>query len=195
MEQEVFTKHQKLSAFPAVKLSYIIYRRLKEHGIRPIFMWVEDKVLRRIRGVAPQASTQVQPLLYVGGQHRRRGLEQMRSWGITAIVNMREESDDAARGATLEHYLWLPTPDDAAPSPDMLQRGVEFIAAQLAAGHGVYIHCASGVGRAPLMAATYLVSTGMSAEEAWATIRRSRPFIRPTPPQLEALAAFAQKER
>ena len=137
----------------------------------------------------------MQPLLYVGGQHRRRGLERMRSWGITAIVNMREESDDAARGLALDHYLWLPIPDDSAPSPDMLRCGVEFIAAQIAAGRGVYIHCASGVGRAPLMAAAYLVSTGMSAEEAWTTIRRSRPFIRPTPPQLEALVAFAQGER
>ena len=81
----------------------------------------------------------------------------MRAWGIAAVVNMRAEADDAAHGLALEHYLWLPTVDDAVPSLEELQRGVDFIATQIAAGRGVYIHCAAGVGRAPLMAAAYLL--------------------------------------
>ncbi len=117
----------------------------------------------------------------------------MRAWGISAVVNMRAEVDDAARGLALEHYLWLPTVDDAVPSLEELQRGADFIAAQIAAKRGVYIHCAAGVGRAPLMAAAYLVSTGMSPEIAWSTIRRRRAFVRPTPPQIAALEQLAQR--
>jgi hypothetical protein len=115
----------------------------------------------------------------------------MRDEGITAVVNMREEADDAERGVSLDHYLWLPTTDVAAPTLEDLARGVAFVAAQHDAGRSVYIHCASGVGRAPTMAAAYLVHRGASPEEAWDAIRRTRPFIRPTPPQISVLQAFA----
>jgi hypothetical protein len=41
------------------------------------------------------------------------------------------------------------------------------------------------------MAAAYLISTGLTEEESWALIRATRPFIRPTPPQLEQIQRFA----
>lgn len=115
----------------------------------------------------------------------------MRALGITAVVNMREEADDAERGVALDHYLWLPTTDDTPPTMADFTRGASFIAEQIKAGHGVYIHCAAGVGRAPSMAAAYLIHTGMAPDAAWETVRQGRPFIRPTPPQIEALKAFS----
>jgi protein-tyrosine phosphatase len=90
----------------------------------------------------------------------------------------------------MDHYLWLPTTDDHPPGLEDLERGATFIAGQIEAGRGVYVHCASGVGRAPTMAAAYLVSAGMSVDAAWETIRRGRPFIRPTPPQIEVIRQF-----
>jgi protein-tyrosine phosphatase len=60
-------------------------------------------------------------------------------------------------------------------------------------GGRVYVHCAGGVGRAPTMAAAYLVSTGLATEEAWALIRRKRPFIKPTEAQRAALEQFARE--
>jgi protein-tyrosine phosphatase len=62
---------------------------------------------------------------------------------------------------------------------------------EVANGGVVYVHCGSGVGRAPTMVAAYLISTGMAPEQAWACIQAVRPFIRPTPPQLEQIARFA----
>jgi len=47
------------------------------------------------------------------------------------------------------------------------------------------------VGRAPTMAAAYLVQQGMTPQDAWASIRRVRPFIRPTPAQVAQIEAFA----
>jgi hypothetical protein len=41
------------------------------------------------------------------------------------------------------------------------------------------------------MAAAYLISRGRTEEDAWAVIRASRPFVRPTPPQLEQIERFA----
>lgn len=191
MEQTIFEKQTRLKTFPPFALVYIIYRRLLEHGLRATSLWVQDKIARRTRGFSPPHISRVQPNLYVGGQHRQRGLAQMRDLGITAVVNMREESDDAQRGLALDHYLWLSTTDDTAPATEDLERGVDFISRHIAEGHGVYIHCAAGVGRAPMMAAAYLMRTGMSAAQAWDAIRQARPFIRPTPPQIRALNAFA----
>lgn len=192
LEHDVFATHQRLTAFPPAKLVYIIIRRLREQGLRPTALWVWDKLVLLAQGISPRSLSQIQPLLFVGGQHRRRGLPRMRAWGIAAVVNMRAEADDAAHGLALEHYLWLPTVDDAVPSLEELQRGVDFIATQIAAGRGVYIHCAAGVGRAPLMAAAYLVSTGMAPNAAWSAIRKRRVFVRPTPPQISALEQVAQ---
>lgn len=195
MEQATFERQTRLKTFPPFALVYIIYRRLLEHGVRATYLWVQDKIVRRTRGFSPPHISQVQPGLYVGGQHRRRGLAEMRALGITTVVNMREESDDARRGLSLDHYLWLSTTDDAPPTPEDLDRGVDFIVHHIAEGRGVYIHCAAGVGRAPMMAAAYLVRTGMSAAQAWDVIRQVRPFIRPTPPQITALDAFANRKK
>jgi protein-tyrosine phosphatase len=177
--------------FPPAQLAYIVYRRLLEQGVEPMRLWLRDKIVRRMTGFSPREISEVQPRLYVGGQHTRRGLTRMLADGIGAVVNMREESDDAKRGAAPEHYLWLPTTDDHAPTPEDLARGVGFITEHIAAERGVYVHCASGVGRAPTMAAAYLVSTGLKPAAAWSAIRARRPFIRPTPPQIEAVATYA----
>lgn len=191
METTIFEKQTRLRKFPPAQLLYILYRRLAEQGLRATALWVKDKVVRRLRGYSPADISGVAPQLFVGGQQRPKGLVAMRELGISAVVNMREESDDAARGVALDHYLWLPTTDDAAPSAEALQRGIAFIAEAIDAGRGVYIHCGAGVGRAPTMAAAYLVHKGATAEAAWETIRRARPFIRPTPPQVKAIEALA----
>lgn len=193
LDPHVYVLHERLKKFPPAQLLYIIYRRLVEHGFSATNMWVMDKVLRRVNGFSPPQVSEVLPGLFVGGQQSRRGSRRMRELGITAVVNMREESDDAARGVALDHYLWLPITDDAAPDLASLERGSRFIETQRAARRGVYIHCASGVGRAPTMAVAYLVWSGKTLEEAWELMRKARPFIRPTPPQFDILEAFAEK--
>ncbi|MCU0519137.1 MAG: dual specificity protein phosphatase family protein [Anaerolineae bacterium] len=191
METSIFEKQARLRSFPPAQLIYIVYRRLVEQGLRPTALWLKDKVFRRARGYSHPATSEVAPRLFVGGQQRPKGLAAMRALGITAVVNMREESDDAARGVALDDYLWLPTTDDAAPALDDLERGSTFIAQHIDAGRGVYIHCGAGVGRAPTMAAAYLVQEGATPEAAWETLQRGRPFIRPTPPQIAAIREFA----
>ncbi len=192
MKPEVYAIHQKLEAYPLIKALYILYCRFREDGLRITSLWFWDKIVRNIQGVSPQSLSQITPRLYVGGQQRKHGLARLEARGIQAVVNLRGEFDDAARGVAPEHYLWLPTTDDAPPTVAELARAATFIATQIAAGRGVYIHCAAGVGRAPTTAAAYLVSTGVGPEEAWATVRQGRPFIRPTPPQIEIVSSFAQ---
>ena len=191
MEPGVYIRHERLKSFPPAQMVYIIYRRIIEHGMFATYLWITDKILRRVKGFSPPNISEVIPGLYVGGQQTKRGLHQMRALGITAIVNMREESDDAVRGVAMNYYLWLPITDDAAPSLDDLERGSRFIEAQLSAGRGVYVHCASGVGRAPTLAAAYLVHKGKTPGDAWSTVADGRPFIRPTPPQIDIIETYA----
>jgi protein-tyrosine phosphatase len=104
---------------------------------------------------------------------------------------MRIEYDDNHAGIAPDAYLHLPTVDDTSPSLAHLRQGVDFITEEIARGGTVYVHCASGVGRAPALAAAYLVSTGIGPDEAWERIRAVRPFVRPTPSQVEQVRRFA----
>jgi protein-tyrosine phosphatase len=100
--------------------------------------------------------------------------------GITATVNLREKAGDVARGVTLERHLWLPTVDDTSPKVEDLREASAFIGQAMAEGRGVYVHCLSGVGRAATTVAAYLVTTGLTPDQAWAKIRSVRPFVRPS---------------
>ena len=170
----------------------ILDRRLGDQGLSTTGWWALDHVARLLTGTNIRRVSQITPHLYVGGQHRAHGLARMRRRGITAAVNLRDEFDDEAAGLAFPHYLYLPTPDDGAPTLEHLRLGAEFIAAQIADGGVVVVHCGSGIGRAATMAAAYFVNQGMSPDQAWDRIRQNRPFIRPTPPQIEQLARFAQ---
>jgi predicted protein tyrosine phosphatase len=154
-------------------------------------LWAADHAARVFTGANTRHLSQVTPHLHLGGQHRRHGMSRLEARGITAVVNMRIEHDDEETGVATERYLHLPTVDDHAPTLEDLHTGVAFIEEEVARDGAVYVHCGSGIGRAATMAAAYLVSTGLTPDEAWARIREVRPFIRPTEVQVEQLDRFA----
>ena len=151
-----------------------------------------DQIVRNFTGAPVVRLSRITPQLYVGGQHRSNGWERMQNMGITAIVNLREANyDDLEQGIAPERYLHLPTVDNTPPSLEDLQTGVAFIVNEIARGGQVYVHCASGVGRAPTLAAAYLISTGLTPREALKTLRKVRPFIAPRSFQKKQLELFA----
>jgi predicted protein tyrosine phosphatase len=168
----------------------ILWERFTKQGVGVTARWAADHTVRYVTGANILCLSQITPQLHVGGQYRQRGLGRMQERGITAVVNMRSEFDNRDAGIAPEHYLFLPTEDDHAPSLEDLHRGSEFIAEEVDRGGVVYVHCGSGIGRAATMAAAYLISTGMTADEAWETIRASRPFIKPTEVQVEQIRRF-----
>jgi protein-tyrosine phosphatase len=105
-------------------------------------------------------------------------MEQVARAGITHVIDMQIEFDDTPLG--VEHgvaVLWNPTDDDFKMKPRQLfQRGVEFAEAALdEAGTKVFIHCAAGVHRAPMMALALLGSVGWRLEDAMQLIEKRRP--------------------
>lgn len=173
----------------------ILVHRLRTQGLRTTLLWVYARGVPRLTGVPLLRYSEVTPQLYVGPQYGRRGRRHLEQAGVTAGVNLRAEFDDAAHGLALAEYCHLPTVDDDAISTQDVARGVAFVREQIAAGRKVYIHCAGGVGRAPTLAAAYLISTGMTLDEALATIRRTRPFINITPPQMALLVEYEAQQR
>lgn len=171
----------------------ILIKRFREQGIRTSLLWLYGRGLPYLTGTPLLMFSQVTPQLYVGPQYRASGLKFLQSQGISAVVNLRIEKDDAEFGLAPDKYCYIPVVDDLAPTQDQIDKGVTFIDQILSGGGKVYIHCGAGVGRAPTMAAAYLMTTGMTMQESLATIRSVRPFIMVTPPQLEALRSFEKR--
>jgi protein-tyrosine phosphatase len=98
--------------------------------------------------------------------------------GITHIIDMQIEFDDtplaAAHGIQV---LWNPTDDDFEPKPAiLLERGVDFALRALQADQPkIFIHCAAGVHRAPMMALAVLCADGWNLEDARDLIEARRP--------------------
>lgn len=100
--------------------------------------------------------------------------------GITHVVDMQIEFDDTPLG--VRHgvrVLWNPTDDDFEPKAhELLERGVEFALEALNdPGARVYIHCAAGVHRAPMMTLALLGATGWDLDEAMVLIETKRPVV------------------
>jgi len=158
----------------------IFFGRLREQGLGVTALWLMDHILRLLRGMSPPRTSRVAANLYLGGQHYRHGLDRMARAGISASVSLREKADDETRGVALQKHLWLPTVDDASPTLEQLKEASAFVGQAMAEGRGVYVHCLSGVGRAATTVAAYLVTTGLTPDQAWAKIRSVRPFVRPS---------------
>jgi hypothetical protein len=98
--------------------------------------------------------------------------------GVTHIIDMQIEFDDTALGAEQGiAVLWNGTDDDFEPKPaSLFRRGVEFARAALDEPEAkLFIHCAAGVHRAPMMALALLGSMGWALEDAMQLIEIRRP--------------------
>jgi protein-tyrosine phosphatase len=98
--------------------------------------------------------------------------------GITHIIDMQIEFDD--RPLAKPHGIvvcWNPVDDDFEPKPpEVFERGVEFALEALQEPEAkLFIHCAAGVHRAPMMALALLGVRGSTVEDAMDLIERLRP--------------------
>lgn len=168
----------------------IVTHRLRTQGVKRTLMWLWGRGLPRLTGRLVLDHSQITPQLYVGPQHGKIGKRQLEAAEINGCVNMRVEFDDAAYGLELAEYCYLPTVDETPPALDDLRKGAAFMTRVIDAGGKVYVHCAGGVGRAPTMAAAYLITQGMSLDDAIALIQRGRPYVDVLPDQYARLREF-----
>src|SRR3954469_532125 len=101
--------------------------------------------------------------------------------GVTHIIDMQIEFDDTplARPYGVE-VLWNAVDDDFQPKPaSVFQRGVEFAteAFDSSKENKVFIHCAAGVHRAPMMTLALMRVLGWSLADAQREIQTKRPVV------------------
>ncbi len=176
---------------PANPLTRIL--SLAKTGPAAIVTRFIDQGYRKRTGAPHWQYSEITPALYCGGQHYPQGYQEMLDKGITGIVNMREDyHSDIEKGVEGPHHLHLVTRDNTPPKVEDLVKGAHFIHEQIDNGGKVYVHCGVGVGRAPTMTAAYMITTGMTPDEALRKIRKKRPFIHLTGKQRRVLDTFEQ---
>ncbi len=122
-------------------------------------------------------------------------MEELARAGVTHVLDMQIEFDDTPLGeAHGVRVLWNPTDDDFLPKPPaLLERGVEFALEALnEANAKLYIHCAAGVHRAPMMALAVLCATGWELEPAMVLIETRRPMVDFADVYVESVRRFVE---
>jgi protein-tyrosine phosphatase len=115
-----------------------------------------------------------------GGIWNDENMEELVNVGITHIIDMQVEFDDRLIAEPYDvKVLYNPTDDDFQPKPpELFQRGVEFALEALDEPRSkIYIHCAAGVHRAPMMTLALLRVQGWSLKDARELIQRRRYVV------------------
>jgi protein-tyrosine phosphatase len=115
-----------------------------------------------------------------GGIWNAKNMEELAQAGVTHVLNMQIEFDDRPLA---EPYgvcvLWNPTDDDFLLKPtELLRRGVDFALSALDEPETrLYVHCAAGVHRAPMMTLAVLCALEWEMEAAMVLIETKRPVV------------------
>ena len=113
-----------------------------------------------------------------GGIWTAENMAALSRTGITHIIDMQIEFDDTplAEPHGIE-VCWNPIDDDFEAKPaDVFRRGVDFALAALEGdGSKIYVHCAAGVHRAPMMTLALLCVMGWTLEDGMDLIEARRP--------------------
>lgn len=104
----------------------ILGREVRRKGLLIASQYTVDHVVRLSTGAPPLVYSRITPHLHLGGQYTLSGWKRLQNRGVTAVVNLRDEFDDADAGIAPDHYLFLPTVDDTPPSIAQLCQGVRF---------------------------------------------------------------------
>lgn len=115
-----------------------------------------------------------------GGIWNELKMTEIAQQGVTHIINMQIEFDDRHLGVPFGiRILWNPTEDDFQFKPaEIFQRGVDFAVGALEHPKTkIFIHCAAGVHRAPMMTLAIMRAMGWDLTEAKELIQKRRPVV------------------
>ncbi len=123
-------------------------------------------------------------------------LQRLAEEGVRVLVTvMLNPLDiDTVTSAGLE-YHHIPVRDFGTPTLEQLQEFVNIVNENRTKGHPVAVHCLMGCGRTGVFLAAYLISQGMSLEEAVWEVRQKRPCSIETRGQMDVLHRFAEWQR
>ena len=91
-------------------------------------------------------------------------------------------------------YLHIPVQDFCPPTIEQLNLCVDFLKDCLEANKKPVVHCMMGYGRTGTILAAYLISQGMTANDAIAAVRQKRPGAIETYEQEDILFVFENQK-
>jgi len=132
-----------------------------------------------------------------GGIWSAENMTQIARAEVTHIIDMQIEFDDTP--LAVPHgiaVLWNPIDDDFQPkSPEVFQRGVDFAMEALdEPGTKLFVHCAAGVHRAPMMTLAILCSLSWKLEDALRLIEARRPVVDFADVYVNSVKRFLQEQ-
>lgn len=125
------------------------------------------------------------------GMIGRADLLDLKKLGIGSIVSLTLRSPFAGEKPQGIDHLHLPVPDMSCPHQEVLVRAVAFLRKSVEAGNAALVHCGAGYGRTGTVIACYLVTEGLSAQEAMDVVRAARPGSIETLEQEVGIMEFA----
>jgi protein-tyrosine phosphatase len=127
-----------------------------------------------------------------------RNMEELVHTGVTHVLNMQIEFDDRPLAEPCGvQVLWNPTDDDFLPKPPaLLERGVDFALEALGDPEArLYVHCAAGVHRAPMMTLAILCALDWDIDAAMVMIETRRPVVDFADVYVESVRRFIDTRR
>lgn len=115
-----------------------------------------------------------------GGIWTEKNMIDVVQGGVSHVIDMQIEFDDTPLAEPYGvQVLWNPVDDDFQPKPpEVFQRGVDFALNALDDPEArIFIHCAAGVHRAPMMALALLRAMGWGLGEAKELIQSRRHVV------------------
>jgi protein-tyrosine phosphatase len=131
-----------------------------------------------------------------GGIWNDQNMAEIAKLGFTHIIDMQIEFDDTPLAQPYGvKVLYNPTDDDFQPKPPALfQNGVDFALEALDEPRGkLYIHCAAGVHRAPMMTLAVLRILGWPLDAAKELIQERRYVVDFADVYVESVENFVEK--
>jgi len=131
-----------------------------------------------------------------GGIWNEANMADVARAGITHIIDMQIEFDDTALAKPQGiEVLWNPTDDDfQMKDSELFERGVQFAQQVLEQDGKVFIHCAAGVHRAPMMMLAVLCSEGWELDDALELIVARRPVADFAEVYVNSVEKFLQQQ-
>ncbi|GAM22724.1 hypothetical protein SAMD00019534_058990, partial [Acytostelium subglobosum LB1] len=157
-------------------------------------MMMDENGLKRYETVC----TQVTDYLFMGGERVAANLDQLRSHGITHVLNASLQCDNFFEHHPMQPFIYrkFPLRDTAEEDIGAIFPGViEFIEMARRANGKVFVHCQMGVSRSPCLCTVWtMYSNRCSLREASDYIKSIRPISLPNVGFQLSLKRWAERE-
>ena len=138
--------------------------------------------------------SKIEENLFLGCYEDSLNQAKLTELGVTHIINVTADLPNSFEGHPGRTYMRIPVNDTFAQQiSDYFAPALAFIDAAHASGGVVFVHCMAGISRSATVILAYLMTkTGLTCEEALASLREKRSIVSPN---LDFMGALMRLEK